>query len=568
MPAGFTEGEKTSAGDGRGAGPAAGFATLAKSPGAVAFVVLSLFAVLPLAVSRYLPFCDLNGAEGLLGAWAKASDPSAQIGASFDIHVRPLPNALFYAVGRGLVTLFSAPVAANVYLAVFCVWALPLALLYTLRSFGRPGALALLAFPVIYHRCVWYGFVGSATAVPLLVLSWGFANRAFVAGRWRKEHAWLAVVFLLLATAHGFLVLVGGALLASWIVLAGGGVRRMARNAAVLVPGGGYLVPWLTSAGERSGSAGSFVGQLISRSDPKAALGRTVQWFIDGYAGHVDEALALVFVVTLVVVWLRGAGGSEAPSPSASSASRPSALWRWRAPMTAVCLGAGYVLLPMNILKPVDWWAVHVRLLVPFTLCLVLLVPREGLLAGAGGERRASSGLARLRVAMARLPLLAVLAPLTAATLGYFIYMAADFRFWYRDVETKGFDEVVAALPDAPHVLALWPDFPSERHYAHFPMAHLATVLLGEKGGRVTPVLGGLPKDMWVVAKPEPVAPVWGLARAFRWERHAAPWDYFLVKRPAPGNGTFPLDWPGNFPVDRVAESGLWSLWKKRPLAP
>jgi len=531
--------------------------------------MLAFAAVLPLVVTRYLPFCDLNGAEGLLGAWAKAGDASAQIDASFDIHVRPLPNALFYAVGRVLVTIFSAPVAANIYLAVFCVWALPLALLYALRSFGKPGALALLAFPVIYHRCVWYGFVGSATAVPLLVLSWGLANRAFVAMRWRKEHAWLALVFLLLATAHGFLVLVGGALLAGWIVLAGGGVGRAARNAAVLVPGIAYLVPWLTSAGERSGSAGSFVGQLISRSNPKAALGRTVEWFIDGYAGHVDEALALVFVATLVVVWLRGMGGGETPSLSTSSpVSRRSVLWRWRLPMTALCLGAGYVLLPMNILKPVDWWAVHVRLLVPFVLCLVLLVPGEGRPERASGERSPSSPLVRLRVATARLPLSIALAPVSAATLGYFIYLAADFRFWYRDVETKGFDEVVAALPDAPHVLALWPDFQGERHYAHFPMAHLATVLLGEKGGRVTPVLGGLPKDMWVVAKPEPAAPGWGLARAFRWERHAAAWDYFLVKRPAPGNGTYPLDWPGNLPVDRVAESGLWSMWKKRRAAP
>jgi hypothetical protein len=221
----------------------------------------------------------------------------------------------------------------------------------------------------------------------------------------------------------------------------------------------------------------------------------------------------------------------------------------------------------MNILKPVDWWAVHVRLLVPFTLCLVLLAPRHGLSRRSSRKGGPKDALVLMRP-IARAPLTAVLAPLAAATLGYFIYMAADFRFWYRDVETKGFDEVVAALPDAPHVLALWPDFQSERHYAHFPMAHFATVLLGTKGGRVTPVLGGLPKDMWVVAKPEPPAPIWGLARAFRWERHAAAWDYFLVKRPAPGNGTFPLNWPGTFPVDRVAESGLWSVWKKRDATP
>jgi len=546
----------------------------------MAFLGLMLFAALPLAVTRYLPFCDLNGAEGLLGAWAKASDPSAQIDASFDIRVRPLPNAFFYAVGRVLVTVFSAPVAANIYLTVFCVWALPLALLYTLRSFGKPAALALLAFPLIYHRCVWYGFVGSATAVPLLVLSWGLANRAFVAPCWRKEHAGLALVFLLLATAHGFLVLVGASLIASWVVLAGGDVKRIARNAAVLIPGLGYLIPWLTSAGERSGSAGSFVGQLIARSDPKAALGRTVEWFIDGYAGHVDEALALVFLLTLVVVWLRGTSEgapgvpSESPSPPRQGSVAPplaasvgaetsaslaastvapdppppfSRLWHWRLPFTAFCLGAGYVFLPMNILKPVDWWAVHVRLLVPFVLCLIVLTPRRSPLE-----------------AIIRPRLTALLAPLAAATLGYFIYMTADFRLWYRDVETKGFDEVVAALPNAPHVLALWPDFQSEHHYAHFPMAHFATVLLGKKGGRVTPVLGGLPKDMWVVAKPEPPAPPWGLARSFHWDRHAAPWTYFLIKRPAPGNGTFPINWPGDLPVDRVAESGLWSVWKKR----
>jgi hypothetical protein len=141
--------------------------------------------------------------------------------------------------------------------------------------------------------------------------------------------------------------------------------------------------------------------------------------------------------------------------------------------------------------------------------------------------------------------------------------MAVDFRTWYRDVETRGFDDVVAALPAAPHVLMLWPDFTAERHYAHFPMSHFGTLLLGTKGGRVSPVLGGLPKDMWVVAKPEPPTPGWGLARAFRWDLHAASWDFFLVKQPAPGNGAFPIAWPGQFPVEKVATSGLWSLWRK-----
>jgi len=160
-----------------------------REPWLLAFVALALASLLPLCVTRYLPFCDLNGAEGLLGAWSKAGDPQARIAEAFDIQVRPLPNALFYAVGRVLVLVFSVPVAANLYLAIFCVLAVPLALLYTLRSFGKPPALALLSFAVVYHRCVWFGFVGSATAVPLLVLSWGLANRAFVARRWTQEHA-------------------------------------------------------------------------------------------------------------------------------------------------------------------------------------------------------------------------------------------------------------------------------------------------------------------------------------------------------------------------------------------
>jgi len=508
--------------------------------------------LLPLCMARYLPFTDLQGAAGLLGAMDRAGDPEARIHEFFKFQIHAFPNIIFWAVGWVFSRVMPVTAASNLYVAIFCIAGPALALLYALRSFGKPAWLAFFAFPALYHRGIWFGFMGSVPAVGMLLFALGLANQTFERPRASWRDLALALTLLVLATAHAFLFLVGAGLVFLWALLAIGRPSPAWRRFAVLVPGLVYLGPWLRGVVGRTGSAPGQPSLLryfwSQRLSPGRYLSDVHQWFINGYAGHLDEVVAAVFAVSLVLLLVLGVRDDRDAGVAAALATKPAGrLWRARLAVARGVFGAGYILLPMSIMRPFYWWAVNVRLLMPFVFTLVLIVPRR---------RRG-------------LPSWTVL-PVALAGLFWGAFLTYDFRVWWRAVEIDGLHEALASIPKGRKVHAIYPAFEAEAHYSHFSMAHIVDYYIVERGGLATPLMDGHPKDLWVVPNPPPPRAGWGMGRAFNWEKHGRYWDYFLVKAPAPGNGGASPLFAGapSGAVTKVFEKGLWSVWKGTPPAP
>lgn len=521
----------------------------------------------PLAVAPILPFNDLHGAAGLLGAWLHRANPAARIEEYFKFNVHAAPNVLYWAVGWALTRVASVTTATNIYIGLFCVAALPLTLLFALRSFGKDPVLSLVAFPVVYHRCLWFGFMGSVPAVSLLILAIALANRSFQRSRPSWNDVALAGTLFLLAAAHAFLFVVSAAIVALWAAFAHGKGSPLWRRGVVFLPSLAYLGPWLattflwggTHAGQRRFGVLPMVAHLWNQRQPFGTYVANIRnWLIEGYRSPLDDVVAGIFAATLASLLLFGIRGQGSAStilatpfrderyPATSrQASRTKWLgWLWtrRLGVTAGLLAGGYFLLPMSISVPFGWWAVNVRLLVP--TCLVLLL----------AIRSRARGLPR-----------AIVLPAAIAAIAYGGYLTYDFRTWWMRVELDGLPEAIAAIPAGKRVHALYPRFEDERHYSHFPMGYIVDYYVVDRGGTASPIMSGHPNEMWIRWVRQGPGPAWGMAHLFRWADHSPGWDYFLVKQPAPRNGSMIKPFadapPGS--VQCVFERGLWSVWRR-----
>jgi hypothetical protein len=195
-----------------------------------------------------------------------------------------------------------------------------------------------------------------------------------------------------------------------------------------------------------------------------------------------------------------------------------------------------YFLLPMKIMVPVEWWAVHVRMIAP------------GYLVGVASVRRARRGLPPV-----------LLAPALGLAIAWSIWLAVDLRRHYNGVEMAGFDQAMAAIPPGQHVQLLLPEFSTETHYEHFPYAYVLGYYVAEKGGLGLPMMMGHPRDLWAVAWKPPPAANWGRASLFRWALHARGWGYFVVKDPP---GAWRLAVFHDAPSGRVELVGQYGLWR------
>lgn len=509
------------------------------------FVLGIAVCALPFVGTGALPMCDINGSAGIVGALLQRQNPASQIDRYFTFDVHVSPNALYWAATFALSKVMPVGAASNLFLILFGVVGMPVGYWFALRTFGKSEALAFFGLAAVFHRCVWYGFAGSVAAVGFLFFEIGFLNRAFS----RRSLSWwdagLALSLLALATAHAFFFVIGIGIWAVFIALSWHQPAPLPRKLAVAVPALAYLGPWLATTFGRGHGAGpgEMVLHLFSQRRPLVSYVKNVhEWFLNAYASGIDEVIALVFVAFLALALSLGMRSRPPASERVDeSGAPPDRLWAARAPVIVVLLGAGYLLLPMSIDRPFPWWALNVRLLVPFILSLGFLVPtrRRGLPAWA-------------------------LVPVFAAAVAYAGFIAVDLHRWWAKVELNGFEEALHAIPPGKRVHAIYPSFDGERHYSHFPMGHIVDWYLVERGGGVTPAMTSHPGELWASPRPWPAAP-WGMANAFSWNAHGRHWDYFLVKQPAPGNaGAFvPFAQAPPGAVERVFERGLWSVWRR-----
>jgi hypothetical protein len=515
--------------------------------------------LLPLLQTRVLPFHDSAGIVGLGGALALRHDPAAAVAAFYDVDVRAYPSALYFG-WAWLAGALGVPVelAFSVFIALFCVAALPLSLLLLLRAFGRPPALALLAFPVSYHHQIWYGFLGSSAAVPGLLCALAFARR-LIDRPSAGNHLGLAAALLFLAMAHPFplalaLAVVAPALLAPPGGWGRGGLRPGARGLALhyatragaLVPMVVFLASWAagffgrdqpTASRSLWRSLRSAAHRVGLQAPTRGHAGEFLSWLGNGYLSGWDEVVPALALGTLALVLVLGLR----PPPALPGLTLPPArlgerqntlLLVW----AAAVLLLGFLVLPLQLVWPELWWGVRVRCVLPAYLVLVALV------------RPRPRGLPPW-----------VLAPAYAAALVFFGYVTADFRGYFRGRVLAGFDQALAAIPAGQSVLG----FPV-RPDPHYTLAHpyLVQHYVARKGGRAVPHLKGHPGSYWITMKPPPASPPWGAPQLFDFAEHGQ-WDYFLLERPLDGPAPEPMRTAPPGAVSRVLAAGQWELWRR-----
>src|SRR5262245_24040910 len=119
------------------------------------FVGLVVLSVVPLFAGRYLPFFDYPAHLSVPAALRQRADAASGVATAWDIDLRIVPNCLHYAFTYLLSFLMPLEAASRLFVALFCVAALPVAAAFVLRVFGRDWRLAVLIVPLAWNRGLW-----------------------------------------------------------------------------------------------------------------------------------------------------------------------------------------------------------------------------------------------------------------------------------------------------------------------------------------------------------------------------------------------------------------------------
>lgn len=497
--------------------------------------LIVVVAALPCAAG-YLPFSDYFGHLGNAGITAHWFDRASDVRNYFTPNARILMPSTFFVMLAMPVTQLVPPLLYTNAVVMVGTAGLVLATARLLVAFGHDRRRALWLAPLVYYRCVWFGFVPFIAAVTLAV--WALAEVKRLLDRPPPDRwPWvgLACLFLLTAWTHFFAAM----LLATFTLIlllttprrardVGGGTGVLGVLAAGL-PGALLLGQWLLRVRKDPGAKKT---ELTLPKTAKALQGlfdRFVDWNQHGYAPPLERVEKLAFQVTVALF--------VALAIYALIRRERRARLELGPPLLLLAAVGLFLTLPMS--TPA-WWAINVRL-VPFIwVFLLCAIPPTKTLPRA----------------------LWMPAALVAVLWNGFLFY--DFRFYFNRVDMAGADEIVDALPPGKMVIALWPTFDKEKHYSHFSMAHGMSVYQVRRGGHVSPALSGERENVLLQQRFFPPGPFWGQAAYFSCKDHGKGYDYYVVKQQPPGPG---VDrnrvFDGNHPeVRRVATAGLWTAYE------
>jgi hypothetical protein len=501
--------------------------------------------VAPLYAGRYLPFFDYPAHLAVPAALRLRPHPETQIAALWSLDLGVVPNCLHYAFTYLVSFVMPLEAASRLFVALFCVAALPPAVAFLLRAFGRDPRLALLAIPLAWNRCLWYGFIGFCAALPLSCLALALLMRDLERPSARRETG-LALLFALLPLAHFFATAVTGVIAAALLVAHARAMpgRRLLRSAAPLAAAPAVIAPWFI-ASLRGGPhpAGGALHQLFAARPALADYVALLKhWFMDAYTGHLDDALAVVMILTVAV--LHGRSGRSGLPRREATPDAPNRVAR-AAPL-AICalLAALYLLLPFELAAPFRWWGMNVRVL-PILFIWLLVAAPPGRLDGLGR---------------------ALLAPVTAATAAFLVYVAVDIHGTFNGAwGMAGLDDVLVRVPPGAKLLGLYTDYRQYPHYAHYPFHYASSYAVVRGGGVAAPFIP-IPQS-WTNPRAVPPYPPAGDAAFFRFDEHAPGYTHFLVRTCA-GTGCVPDPLAGQSGAREIAASGAWRLYARADAAP
>ena len=474
-----------------------------------ALVWFSCFAValVPLFPVRDLPLIDLPNhlAQGWM--WLHWDDAAWGFRECYRLDQGPLPYVAYHGFLRWAAEVVPIHIANKIWMGLSIV-GLGGATAYLLRGLGRPPLLALAALPLYWSGSTIWGFANFMASQTLLVLA-----LALVANR----HLWIG------ALAGAALYFVHPLGLAAWIGLAPLVARGVGPRLLVSLPAIGAFVAGMVLApsGDLHPASGlSFAGHWPSWDDVWHDFPQLVYAFVSR-----DEALLLLAgVLALVLV-------------TALLVDRPLDGERDLRPFALVAMAAFYHFgLPRNIDRPMELAGISSRF-PPLLVLMLLTLPPRGIL---------STGRTLL-----------LLVPLLAMNLWHGATLAG--RLSRGRADELAFHDVVDRLPPRPEVLLIIED---ARHPAlpelHHLRMHWQALIQIERGG-YDPQGWGPPFPIVATEKCKQRWPTLdlSLAQNFQWEAQGRAYQWFVVRGDAP--------WVlRGAPVERVAQNGAWSLWKRK----
>jgi hypothetical protein len=492
----------------------------------------------PLWSAEFLPLLDIPQHLATIGVMHHHDDPEFAFGAFFTIESGSTQYLLYYLTCDVLSTFSDVETANRIFLTLYTLL-LPVSVLYALSAFGRLKYAALLAFPLVYNKFLFYGFVNYVFAFPFLFFGLGLLKRALDADATsKKREVLLLLTSLMVFYSHlqVFLIYIGG--LGLVVLLGWPGFRRATVRLLHVVPALVLFAMWgLQSDGMAGGEAWKNTVSQRYESLTGAewepmwkTMGDIHQRFLSVYHSDVDEKTTMAWIVgVLVLMMLRRVG-------QPAEASRRKLIAGFAPEVLTLFVVLFYFAVPTSY----KWiWPVNWRF-VPLVGLLLLLWARADLGRWSG----------------------AVLTVLFSIVSAYSIYNhIREFRAF--DAEAQDVKPILAEIAPQSRVLGLTFDANSEivdgPVYLHFVQYHQI-----RKGGVSVYSFAEAPQSPIRFRSrddggppPTPLRSEWK-ANEFRFNNDARYYDYFLVRGE---RGGFARRVGFGTEVKRVAKNGKWSLY-------
>jgi hypothetical protein len=489
------------------------------APIASALTIAAIGAVcIPALVLAYMPLADLPQHLAIASILRHHGDPAYGFDTYYVVDWFHVPYVLPYAIAVGLSYVMPLAIAMR-FVVLLSLIAYPVGVLALLRTARKPLWFALLAIPLVYNRCVFWGFLNFGMGL-------GLALGAFACcispKRTTGRDVLQAVLTIAAAFCHIYALAIIGGLMGAWIVVGGGhrDVRARPWLLASLVAGG---LLWLWKSGESRGYGSYYSPPLSTR------IGELPGSILGGYADRSE----LLILVLFVAAWLALAWRSVPVTRARMRACAPVERVAYVAFLGNLI---AYFVLPQS-----TWTAKFIHFRHAFlALSLLPLTPTVAALERASLPERT-------------LPAIAAVAALANS----WVHLALFSR------EARAFDPIVDALPMNPKIVSIT----FERNgalMANNAYMHFVAYAQAKKGGIISMTF---PDFFWNLpvlrnpASPVPETP-WG----FEWspsrfsdKRFGYFYDYALVRIP----GQLVPQRTAEFPFELIAQSPPWYLYKR-----
>jgi hypothetical protein len=508
---------------------------------------VSLAFALPLALSPYVPGGDAPWHAAVVAILA-TGDPDRFLG-MFETQAGLGTYVAVYRLLALLARVVGAAAAVQI-LSVLVVIGFVWAARSLARSFGADGAVAILAAPAAYSTTLEFGFLVYLPSMPLTLWLWALIRTTMRHGATRRRVAAMAGAWIGICLCHAFAAAVAG-LGAALLWLCEQSRERRGRAALIgVVMVTGALPAVFALAGVSIGTR-QFPGldraplwdRLMTQVfvPPLESIARAPSHVV-GYVGDAWRVGLVAALLAVAIGWRivsRSSVASSAEPETESSASRRAGVY------LVALLAVLYLITPFTFEWPRNWYGAQPR--------IVPLLWVAALVALGPSCSRWGRGAA-LAVAAAALVCLTVQALLPHAA------------------EARDLAAVIERSPSAPRTLGLIEQRPAVDRDPPDPFRNAVAWMMAERGGFAShlPMLQRsvvesrelIPVHLAEGAAPVPPAPPLGFARAFRWERHAAGWDQFLIRDLDPAR---PRDYfTGHAAeVETVVRAGRWRLVRR-----